>query len=257
MSVDLVELAENPALHTPDSPGFERVADPRYCAVFFPGGGRADVQRLRFAEGEVPAGVAELRRLARSRGYPSLLWFVGAAATPADLGEQLLALGLVPDPDAPELTGMVLEAPPAGEPSVEVRPVASYDEFVAASELDWFAWVPQDLAERRAQLPARWRELEERDAARIYVAHLEGEIVGYARAVFGAEAAFLLGGATAPHARGRGVYTSFVHARWRDAVERGTPRLVIQAGAMSAPIVARLGFREVSTIRLYQDDLRD
>ena len=257
MSVDLVELVENPVVHTPDSPGFERVLDPRYCAVFLPGRGRVDVQRLRLADGDVEAAVTELRALARSRGNPSLLWFVGASATPADLGERLLALGLEPDPDAPELTGMVLEAPPDGEPSVEVRPVASFEEFVTACELNWFAWAPQDLAERRAQLPARWRELEERTTERIYIARLDGEIVGYARAVFGDEAVFLLGGATAPHVRGRGVYTSFVHARWRDGVERGIPRLVIQAGAMSAPIVAKLGFREVSTIRLYVDDLRD
>ena len=55
-------------------------------------------------------------------------------------------------------------------------------------------------------------------------------------------AALLIGGATLPEARGRGVYTSLVHARWQAAVERGMPRLVGQRRAESAPILERLGF---------------
>ena len=59
----------------------------------------------------------------------------------------------------------------------------------------------------------------------------------------------LFGGATLPEARGRGAYRALVAARWEDAVARGTPVLVTQAGAMSRPILARLGFREVCEIR--------
>ena len=59
----------------------------------------------------------------------------------------------------------------------------------------------------------------------------------------------LLGGASLPRVRGRGVYFSLVHARWRDAVARGTPRLVVQAGPMSRPILERLGFEQVLQYR--------
>jgi predicted GNAT superfamily acetyltransferase len=63
----------------------------------------------------------------------------------------------------------------------------------------------------------------------------------------------LFGGSTLPEARGRGAYRALVAARWDDAVERGTPILVTQAGPMSRPILAQLGFREVCEIRILLD----
>jgi predicted acetyltransferase len=57
-----------------------------------------------------------------------------------------------------------------------------------------------------------------------------------------------------PEARGRGAYRALVAARWRDAVERGTPLLVTQAGRMSQPILERIGFRRVCEIRILLDD---
>ncbi len=44
-----------------------------------------------------------------------------------------------------------------------------------------------------------------------------------------------------------------VAARWRESVERGTPVLVTQAGAMSRPILTRVGFHEVCEIRILAD----
>jgi predicted acetyltransferase len=79
--------------------------------------------------------------------------------------------------------------------------------------------------------------------------------VGFARAVFAPFAALLLGGATIPEARGRGVYSSLVHARWREAVERGVPSIVVSAGPMSAPILRKLGFTALGNVRLLRDRL--
>ena len=84
---------------------------------------------------------------------------------------------------------------------------------------------------------------------------MDGEPAGFARAVFTPAAAILMGGSTLPWARGRGVYTSLVHARWRDTVERGVPRIVVSAGPMSAPILERLGFEPIGTVRLLRDRL--
>jgi hypothetical protein len=39
-----------------------------------------------------------------------------------------------------------------------------------------------------------------------------------------------------------------VRARWETAVERGTPALTVGAGAMSGPILERLGFERVGRI---------
>ena len=56
-----------------------------------------------------------------------------------------------------------------------------------------------------------------------------------------------------PAYRGRGIYRALVRARWDEAVRRGTPVLVTQAGAMSRPILEELGFRVVGTILRLED----
>ena len=62
-----------------------------------------------------------------------------------------------------------------------------------------------------------------------------------ASASFGERGAALFGGSTLPEARGRGAYRALVAARWDDAVARGTPVLVTQAGPMSRPSSAGSG----------------
>ena len=63
----------------------------------------------------------------------------------------------------------------------------------------------------------------------------------------------LCGGATLPAHRGRGLYRVLLAARLREALRRGTPRLITQAGRMSQPILARLGFRAVASIDILHD----
>src|SRR5256714_11888255 len=87
-----------------------------------------------------------------------------------------------------------------------------------------------------------------------YLAFVEGEPVGTATARFTDAAAVLFAGSVLPHARGRGAYRALVRARWDDAVAHGAPALVTHAGAMSLPILRRLGFREVATVRILLDE---
>jgi GNAT superfamily N-acetyltransferase len=87
-----------------------------------------------------------------------------------------------------------------------------------------------------------------------YLASIDGRPVGRATEAFSAYGVTLFGGATLPEARGRGVYGALVHARLQDAVARGTPVAVTQAGRESRPILERLGFREVCRIRILIDD---
>src|SRR2546423_13548368 len=87
-----------------------------------------------------------------------------------------------------------------------------------------------------------------------YLAFVDGEPVGTATARFTEAAAVLYAGSVFPHARGRGAYRALVRARWDDAAARGTPALVTHAGAMSLPILRRLGFRDVARIRILLDE---
>ena len=82
------------------------------------------------------------------------------------------------------------------------------------------------------------------DTPRVYLAFIDGTAVGAARALFedGLPAVMLISGGVLAEARGRGAYRALVRARWEDAVEAGTPALIVHAGAMSRPILERLGF---------------
>jgi hypothetical protein len=66
----------------------------------------------------------------------------------------------------------------------------------------------------------------------------------------------LFGGATLPEFRGRGAYRALIAERWRvaasDTPQR--PALVTQAGAMSRPILAALGFAAVGRLEMLVDD---
>jgi predicted GNAT family acetyltransferase len=87
----------------------------------------------------------------------------------------------------------------------------------------------------------------------VYLAYIDGKPVARASGAFGEHGVTLFGGATLPEARGRGAYRALVAARWQDAVARGTPLLVTQAGKMSRPILERLGFRALCEIRILLD----
>jgi hypothetical protein len=86
-----------------------------------------------------------------------------------------------------------------------------------------------------------------------YLAWIDGEPVAQAYAAYTEHGLLLFGGATLPAARGRGAYRALVRARWEDAVARSTPALVTHAGAMSRPILGRLGFEELAGIWILLD----
>ncbi|HEX7084115.1 MAG TPA: GNAT family N-acetyltransferase [Gaiellaceae bacterium] len=246
--VSAEEIAENANAYTPLGPRDERIGDERY--VLWLGDGddpRLNVaQRFRLRADEVEAVREEIHGHLRERGRRVCTWEVGSHATPSDLVERLRGLGLADDEPDALAVGMVLREPPRLEApeGVEVRVAESPEERLAAERIAAAAFGGPEPEEAP---PAR------DPSNRVYVAYLDGEPVARASAMFGQAAVSLFGGATLPAARGRGLYRALVAARWRDAVERGTPVLVTQAGAMSRPILARVGFREVCEIRILVD----
>lgn len=55
------------------------------------------------------------------------------------------------------------------------------------------------------------------------------------------------GGSTLKESRGKGYYSNLLHKRISDAIKRGKKYLVIDASAMSRPIVEKYGFQFVAT----------
>ena len=253
MDAALLAPAEEPGLWTPPSPGTHVVAGAGFSLIARHE--RATVEGVRLQEAAVGAAVAEARALARTRGVTEVVWWVGELSRPAGLAERLLAEGLVPYADEPLLVTLTVDRPPPAPAGVEVSRVSDLDAYREAIEVDWDAWdMPEDArARRRAAAAAAWEVQEASGCIEHHVARIEGRAAGFSRLVATGAAGVLMGGAVAPRARGRGAYRALVRARWEASAARGTPRLVTAAGAMSAPVLERLGFERIGEVRLLVD----
>ena len=250
----LREVAEYPNSFGPLGPRDERIETARFTLCIGPGLAWNTVQRQRFPAAEVDAVLAEVRSLLRERGRTKTQWEVGSAAEPAELVDLLLERGLVRDRD-PFAVALVLTAAPPPTTSgagIEARAVETFEEYAAATEVQWQAFgAPEDeIAEARDLLPDRWRD----SPTVMHAVWLDGRLVSAGTCAATEHGLLLYGGATLPEARGRGAYRALLRARWDEAVARGTPALITQGGSMSRPILERAGFRRVGHIHMLVDD---
>jgi hypothetical protein len=246
------EIAEYPNSFAPLGPKDVRIETSRYTLWMGSGSNWNTVQRQHLTADEIGSTLEEVRALLRERGRDSTQWEVGSAAEPADLVDQLLKRGLVRDKD-PVAAGLVLTtAPPKAEPGLVARRVKTFEEYAAANAVQWEAFEPpaEDVAKARALLEQRWLE----SPNMMHAVWLDGEMVAAGTAAPTDFGVLLFGGATVPRARGRGAYRALLRARWDEAVRNGTPQLFTQGGAMSAPILQRVGFKKVGEIQLLLDE---
>jgi GNAT superfamily N-acetyltransferase len=189
---------------------------------------------------------------------------VPEASTPDGLGDALAATyGMTPYdelPHEPRFAALLLTSPPPAHdsPGLDARLAESLAEFEAAAliGMESFDVSEQDRQAHRAHHQLLWdMEVAGDSGFRTFVGILDGEIVGTAAAIFGTNAAYLVGGGTRSDARGRGVYRALVKARWDAAVARGTPALTVSAGRMSRPILERLGFAHAGWVDVLRDDV--
>jgi hypothetical protein len=246
---ELLELAEEPGLWLPGEPKLTVFRGEGFAFVAY--GRSAWVHRLRLEDDQVEPTVNRISAMLGLKGLPEATWWLGELTSPLDLADRLTELGLEPGVPA-EMISLTIAERPAGEPTVEVRRVETLEELLVALEIDWESFeapeAERELRRREAELA--WPQLQADGRQTTYIAYDDGEPVGFGRAVFTRNAALLLGGATQRAARGKGVYTSIVHARWDEAVERGVPRLAVSAGPQSAPILERLGFEPIGRVHL-------
>jgi hypothetical protein len=254
-SPDVLALAENLNMHIPRRPGEECVVNARYAAII-----SVDtdphtnvVQRLRLQPDEVAATVAEVRALFTARDRLRITWEVGDSATPADLAERLMALGMVPDEPESLAVGMVLGRPLDSTPGdVVVRPVLTLDEFSTADRI-FRQGFGGPSEEDPAELEKKFARHKAVSVSERYLAWINGEPVAAGDALYLPAGVVMCGGVTLPEARGKGAYRALIAARWEEGRRRGTKTLITQAGAMSRPILRRLGFEEVVSVRIFLD----
>jgi GNAT superfamily N-acetyltransferase len=87
----------------------------------------------------------------------------------------------------------------------------------------------------------------------VYVAYLENKPASIAWTYFPrGHFATLFAGSTLSQYRRQGLYTSLLSTRLKEIRERGYRFAVVEAGAMSKPIVAKHGFQQLTTVYDYE-----
>lgn len=177
-------------------------------------------------------------------------WKVYGHDRPDDLGERLARAGFEPEPAE---TLMVFDlqqdiTAPALPPEVRVHRLidARGLDDVAAVGLEAFG---QDFSAMNPEYAARLPL----GTVAFYVAFSHAQPVGAARLEMPPQGEFagLYGGGTVPAFRRCGIYRSLVAARAQEARGRGYRYLNVEAEPTSRPILERLGFVPLTSVRAW------
>lgn len=251
-------FAEEPDRFVAVLPPARRVQTDAFTLILAPSKTASAVSGVRTSAHGLDQIIAEVRRIVRQAGHSRTAWSIGPSCRPEGLAAMLLERGFVPAtraPYEPEATAMALvRPPPAPRPGIEARRVRDLDEYLETWRiaLQTFNASEEDIAGWLAVAPGLWKQQDFVDRFTL-VALIDGRPVGFAFAYAGPCGLLLGGSGVIESARGRGAYQALLAARWTEAVQIGKPALVIQAGAMSRPILARAGFEAICRLDVLED----
>ena len=207
------------------------------------------VGSARLSERDADATIAKVksRFVGEKRAFG---WVTAPGDTPRDLERRLAAADLHP---IAHLAGMAASVDLAIAPNVAVRVrEVTPDEAARETEMMGRAYgMPADIVELFNKMLVATPRIRSRG----YFAYLEGDApIAWSYLVYLPDSKIVLlgGAATLPEARGRGVYSALVRQRLADARADGREAAVIQADRdTSAPICAKLGFRELCSMEVF------
>lgn len=232
-------------------PGSELVQEPpamRYTTgIAFPAFN--GVARARLAQADVEHEIDALLAFFRQHALPSL-WWLGPSATPATLGERLVARGLVRTEDA---IGMALSidqiSAPALVPGLEIRRVSGATEMARWTEIVASCFdLPHDILPACTRLFAA---MGDGRASRAYMGLLDGTPVGVSSLYGEGDVAGIHWVGTLAAARGRGIGTAMTWAVVDQARALGYRMAVLHASQMGLGVYRRLGFTPHCTFEHY------
>lgn len=238
----------------------EVVADgPLLCAVF-DHGGFVSYRDLGGVDGADLDALLE-RTVAHFRDdtdVDSFEWKSRGHDLPADLGDRLVAHGLVAEPVETVMIGeaslLAVDVPLDGTPDgpVVVRRILPGPDAEDALTRMLAAQESVFGTGRGPSVASSMAELESGDSE-FWVAEVGGRVVcgGRLTPVPGTEFAGIWGGSTLPDYRGRGIYRALVAARARSAMARGIRFINSDCTDMSRPILERSGLQAVTTTTPY------
>jgi GNAT superfamily N-acetyltransferase len=219
------------------------------------------VWRTRLSSNEVEAAIDQTLAWFKERNAPFIFWWTGPGTTPADLGERLMARGLLSMEeqmeelahgikqtaagapgmvaDLRQMNEAVLTQTPPGFTIEEVQSEAALFDFkrvfVDSYEIpDWAGqgWVDAALKAGVGQTP--WQ---------MYVGYLNGEAVATNMLFNGGGVASVYAVATLPSARGKGIGAAITLKPLLKAREMGYRYGVLFSTEMGVRVYERIGFK--------------
>jgi|APFre7841882630_1041343.scaffolds.fasta_scaffold01101_5 ribosomal protein S18 acetylase RimI-like enzyme len=210
------------------------------------------VLRARIAPGRVDAVIEEAIARCRSRNVP-MLWWVGPATQPADLGSHLKTCGFVHDADLP---GMAVDlstsgGDPALPPGLVILPVTDVETLrrwceVLAAGFGMPAFVGRAFFGFFSCLG-----FETDSPLRNYIGLLNGKPVATSTLFLAAGVAGIYDVAAIRDARQKGIGAAMTARGLGDARAMGYRAGILQSSAMGVDVYRKLGFREYCTIGHY------
>jgi GNAT superfamily N-acetyltransferase len=252
-NIEILHALENSMFEFPEMPGqWELASFPGLRGhatpdISHPFGNLVGVSAL--TEDNADAVIAQVQSFFAKRKH-TVGWWLNPSSTPVDLVTRLEAAGFS---KLVEQAGMVLTDLSRDipcNPAVTVRKATSADRSEAVRLYTDAYPIPEDLSAVFCELFVHI------DGGAVYLAYLKGvEAPVSVSSMFslrGSPVAVMQGAATLSEYRGHGVYTAMMAARLADARAMGKDAAVMQGDRKtSAPIAAKLGFKEVCSIDLY------
>jgi len=177
-------------------------------------------------------------------------WVTGPGTRPRDLERRLTAAGMEP---IAHLAGMSapVDLPVHANDEVRIREVSAEEQARETDMMGRAYGMPADIASLFVRMVSSNPGLK----SRAYFAYVDRDSpVAWSYLVYLPNSTVVLlgGAATLPEARGKGIYHALVKRRLADARRDGREAAVIQADRdTSAPICAKLGFRELCSLEVY------
>jgi hypothetical protein len=224
-------------------PGVRKESFPQLVRFIKPAPGMNFIAYSRLDEAQLDAVIRE--QIAYFAPMPQpFSWHVYEHDSPPSLKDRLLAHGFAPDgdPDAVmvlDVQGVSSALLKAG--SIEIRRLTRPDQLDDVVRVEEqvlggdFSWLKRRLSEH----------LEIPDYLSVYVAYVDGQPACSGWIYFYPHNAFagLFGGATLPALRKRGLYSTVLAARVREALQRSYRFVTTGASPMSRPILAHHDFQ--------------
>lgn len=228
-------------------PGVRKERRPHVIRYVSETGGPHFILYSRLAGADVEAVIAEEQAYFGPLG--EVEWKVYAHDQPADLRQRLVTCGFEAEDTEAVMALDLAETPewevPQWSGDVAVRRLESAAQLVDVRRIEQTVW-EEDFGRLTERLSA---DLAVPGYLSVYAAYVDGQPASAGWIYFHPNGQFadLWGGSTVLEHRGRGLYTALLAMRVQEAAARGYRFLTIDASPMSRPIVARHGFRLLTT----------